>query len=208
MILGVIPAREGSKGLKNKNILKLMGKPLVSWSIEFAINEKIFDKIVLSTDSNYIIDIGKKYPIDIDKRPDHLASDTASTISVLEDIIIKYPNAKTIVVLQPTSPIREKGLLIKCLQKFNSKNFTNLATGFNCKILEYGSHNNLRRQDYNGFFYDDGNIYILKRDIIKKGLWSGEKPCKFEIDKKMTFEIDDEIDFTIVEALMKKYYGT
>ena len=57
MILGVIPARGGSKGLKNKNILKLLGKPLVSWSIEFAINEKIFDKIVLSTDSNDIIDM-------------------------------------------------------------------------------------------------------------------------------------------------------
>ena len=80
-----------------------------------------------------------------------------------------------------------------------------MATGYWCKYKEFGSHNNLRRQDYQGFFYDDGNVYVLSNDIIKEGVWSGNNPYKLPIERHMNYEIDDEVDFIILESLMKHY---
>ena len=81
--------------------------------------------------------------------------------------------------------------------------YTNLATGFFCKIKEYGTHNNTRRQDYKGFFYDDGNVYVLDKKLVVDGSWCGINPCKYPIDRHMNYEIDDEVDFIIVESLLK-----
>ena len=205
MIAAVIPARGGSKGLPGKNIKKINGKPLIAWSIESALDSKFIDKVFVSTEDLNIKKSALKYGANIDIRPLNLASDTATTIAVLNDFSLRNPQFDTIVVLQPTSPVRDKGMIDKCIKKYNSKNFTNLATGFYCKIKEFGTHNNDRRQDYNGFFYDDGNIYILDKSIVLQKIWSGKNPCKFVVPRHMNYEIDDKLDFIIVEEILKKY---
>lgn len=205
MYIAIIPARGGSKGLPGKNIKLLNNKPLIAWSIESALQSKKIDRVIVSTDSDDIKNVALKYGAEVIDRPTHLSTDEATTISVLEHIIEEIPLAYSIVVLQPTSPLRDDNLIDNCIEKYESDNYTNLATGYWCKFKEFGSHNNLRRQDYKGFFYDDGSVYILSRETIKKGLWCGGNPFTFVTDKHMNFEIDDEVDFVIVEALMKQY---
>lgn len=205
MKIAVIPARGGSKGLPGKNIKLLKNKPLIAWSIECALLSKNIDRVIVSTDSDEIKKVALEFGAEVIERPAHLSTDEATTISVLEHIVHEIPNADTIIVLQPTSPLRDDNLIDKCIELYESDSYTNLATGFWCKFKEFGSHNNLRRQDYKGFFYDDGSVYVLSREIIIKGLWCGEKPARFINEKYMNFEIDDEVDFVVVEALIKNY---
>ena len=203
MVIAIIPARGGSKGIPGKNIKEINGKPLISWSIKSALKSKLIDEVYVSTENSAI----KKYALEcgakVDDRPEYLASDTARTIEVLKDFVIRYPEVKTLVVLQPTSPVRDLNLIDTCINKFKDGGYTNLATGFYTKIKEYGTHNNTRRQDYKGFFYDDGNVYILDKKLAMEGIWCGINPCKFPIARHMNYEIDDEVDFIIVESLLK-----
>jgi len=202
MNLAVIPARGGSKGLPGKNIRNLNGKPLIGWSIEAGLSSSLIDKVVVSTDTDDIACIARSYGAEVDIRSENLAADDTTTIAVLQDLVTRYQEADTIVVLQPTSPIRDVGLIDKCINIFKEGKYSNLATGFWCKYKEFGSHNNLRRQDYKGFFYDDGNVYVLSRSLVEKGLWCGDNFYSYETARHQNFEIDDLIDFVILEALL------
>ena len=205
MNYAIIPARGGSKGVPKKNIRMICGMPLIFWSIAAAKNSKSIDKILVSTDDLEIAEISRSYGVDVDIRPAKLAEDTSTTLEVVRDLVGKYADMTTLIILQPTSPLRDFNLIDECVSEFNLSNCTNLATGYLCKSIEFGSHNNKRRQDIDGFFYDDGNIYILKREIVQNGHWSGKKIYKKIIARYQNFEIDDEVDFVILEALMKNY---
>lgn len=205
MRVAVIPARGGSKGLPGKNIKMLNGKPLLAWSIESALAASSVDKVIVSTDSDEIAEVAKKYGAEVDKRPAHLATDEATTIAVLQELAQRMPEMKVVVLLQPTSPLRDNGLIDECVRLYENGGYSNLATGYWCKFQEYGIHNNIRRQDYKGFFYDDGNVYVLSRELVLKGLWFGDNPCKHPIERHMNYEIDDAIDFLLLETLMKQY---
>jgi CMP-N-acetylneuraminic acid synthetase len=205
MRLAIIPARGGSKGLPGKNIRHLYGKPLIAWSIESAQLATGVDRIIVSTDSDEIALVAREWGAEVLKRPADLATDEATTIAVMGHIAAEVPEAESFIVLQPTSPLRDKGLIDECIELYEQGQYSNLATGYWCKFQEFGSHNNMRRQDYKGFFYDDGSIYILSRFLVEQGLWHGENICRHVIARHQNFEIDDELDFVIIEALMKKY---
>ncbi|WP_104743635.1 cytidylyltransferase domain-containing protein [Helicobacter cinaedi] len=112
--LAIIPARSGSKGLPDKNIKSLCGKPLLAWSVESALNSKYIDEVVVSTDSSVYADIAKSYGANVPfLRPESLSSDTTTTFDVLEHCIRFYSESlgKTydyVVLLEPTSPLRIK----------------------------------------------------------------------------------------------------
>ena len=107
-ILAVIPARGGSKGLPGKNIRNLAGKPLVAWTIEPAKKSKYIDKLILSSDDREIIAVAKKYDCDVPfVRPDEFATDTSPSIDFLVHAIKNIPDYKHIMMLQPTSPLRD-----------------------------------------------------------------------------------------------------
>lgn len=205
MRLAVIPARGGSKGLPGKNIRMLNGKPLIAWSIEAALESTVTDRVVVSTDSEEIGRVAEEWGCEVSVRPAELATDESTTIEVLQHLYNVIPGVESMILLQPTSPLRDTDLIDRCFKIYQDGDFTNLATGYWCKYKEFGSHNNLRRQDYQGFFYDDGNIYVLSKDIIKEGIWCGTNPCKLPIERHMNYEIDDEVDFIILESLMKHY---
>ena len=112
-ILVVIPARGGSKRLPRKNVLPLAGKPLICWTIEAAMEAKLNARIMVTSDDDEILAIARQYEsqgVIAYKRPDELATDTASTADVLIDAVIAEQAAdydpKTLVLLQPTSPLR------------------------------------------------------------------------------------------------------
>lgn len=200
--LGVIPARGGSKGIPRKNIRILAGKPLIAWTIDAAKKSLLLDDFIVSTEDEEIIKISQDYGAKVLIRPKELATDEASTLSVLQHILSQI-NTQNIVLLQPTSPIRNPGLIDECIKRFEEVKPDSLATGFICKFTEYGTCTK-RRQDIPGFFYDDGNIYIIKSDIINKGDRFGQKIERVILDREQNVEIDDNFDFWLAEQILIK----
>lgn len=203
IILGITPARGGSKGIKRKNIKIIAGKPLIAWTIETAKKSRLLDRYIVSTEDDEIADISHKYEADILQRPPELATDEASTLSVLQHVIDQIP-CDVVVLLQATSPIRGPGLIDECIKEFIDNGYDSLATGFMCKYVEY-SKNELRRQDIEGFFYDDGNIYILKADLIRKGDRFGKKIGRKIISQWENVEIDNDYDFWVAEKILTEH---
>lgn len=202
MIIGLIPARGGSKGVPNKNIKTICGKPLIVWTIESAKNSRLLDKVIVSTESEAIAEIARTAGAQILKRPDYLATDTASTQDVMVHALQNFP-ADTLVLLQPTSPCRSEGLIDECILEFQAQKCDSLATGWICDYKEYGK-NTLPRQQIQGFFYDDGNVYVIKAENILKGDRYGKKIRRKIISRYENAEIDDEYDFWLLEQILKK----
>ena len=203
--LAFIPARGGSKGLPDKNIKNLLGKPLIKYSIESAKKSNRIDHIVVSTDCSKIADISRESDVEILYRPESVSNDESKTIDVLNFHYDFLKDYDIVVILQPTSPLRPKELIDECINQFLIGKYSNLVTGYYCKFKELGSHNNMRRQDIKGFFYDDGSVYILTPSLIYKNQWSGDNIKKIVNERQFSYEIDDEIDFFILEQLIKKY---
>ena len=119
--IAIIPARSGSKGLKDKNIIKVCGKPLMAYSIEAAINSKCFDKVIVTTDSEKYAEIAKKYGAEVILRGERLSNDNATSYMVIEDVIYKQSDDfDYFVLLQPTSPMRNELHIIKAIKKFEN----------------------------------------------------------------------------------------
>lgn len=209
MILGITPARGGSKGIPRKNIKEICGKPLIAWTIEAAKKSKLLDRYVVSTEDEEISKISQQYGAEIIKRPHYLAGDRVTTLPVVQHILRKI-KTDIVVLLQCASPVRDDGLIDLCIQRFLAVKADSLATGFICKLFEWGKYSK-RRQDLKGWFRDDGNVCIVKADRVKKSkswdeVW-GRKREKVIISREQNFEIEDEFDFWLNEQILKKRLG-
>lgn len=202
MILGITPARGGSKGIPKKNIKEICGKPLIAWTIEAAKKSKLLDRYVVSTEDKEVAEVARRYGAEVIDRPRELAEDNVPTLPVLQDVLKKIP-ADVVVWLQCTSPVRDDGLIDYCIKRFLDSGADSLATGFICKLYEWGKYDK-PRQKLKGWFHDDGNVYVLKADLIKKGTPWGKKMEKVIISREQNFEIDDEFDFWLNEKILKK----
>lgn len=200
-ILGITPARGGSKTIPRKNIKEIAGKPLIAWGIEAAKNSRLLNDYVVSTEDAEIASVAKHYGAKVVDRSKKLANDKATTLSVMQDVLKKIP-ADIVVLLQCTSPVRQKGLIDKCIQTFLKKHADSLATGFICNWYEWGSYDNKRRQDLKGWFHDDGNVYVMKaKNIVKGDLW-GKKREQLLISRAQNFEIDEPFDFWLNDQIL------
>jgi YrbI family 3-deoxy-D-manno-octulosonate 8-phosphate phosphatase len=204
MILGVIPARGGSKGIPYKNLMNIAGKPLIYWSIKAAQESNLLDKFVVSTEDDKIAKMAKSFDATVLDRPVELADDNATTIAVLQHALRKFPEADAVLLMQPTSPIRINNLIDKVITEYNNdKNIDSLATGYLCRYWKWGSRKkNLPRQVDPGYFYDDGNLYILNRKDIENGDWCGNNLKPFETETYYHYEIDDIYEAIATEAVM------
>lgn len=204
-IVAIIPARGGSKGVPRKNIKPICGRPLIAWSIEAAKKSKYIDRVIVSTEDREIAEVAKQEGAEILWRPKKLATDAVPMAPVFHHAVQNI-SADIIILLQPTSPIRINNLIDRAIERFLDSGADSLATGFITHAYKWPSSNSdTPRQKLAGWFYDDGNIYIEKVDHLKKKKRFGKKIEKMIIDRYYNFEIDDEIDFFIVEALMKDY---
>ena len=125
-VLGIIPARSGSKGLPKKNILPLAGKPLIAWSIEAAKKSKNIDQFIVSTDSDKIAEVAKSYKCQVPfKRPKNLALDNTTSFDVIEHAIHHFQknsiNFDYVILLEPTSPIRTSEDIDKAISILHNK---------------------------------------------------------------------------------------
>lgn len=207
-MIAVIPARGGSKGVPRKNIKLFNQRPLIQWTIERALQSEHLSKVVVSTDDDEISSFSIKSGADVVIRPNELATDTATTIDVLHYHWTAMRCPAELVTLQPTSPLRSHNLIDACISKYLLEENKNkiLATGFISKQFEFGSNNNVRRQDLNGYFYDNGSLYIHSSEAISNKIWSSEKAIRYFSKEYENYEIDTEIDFVILEQLHKKFY--
>ena len=225
--LVIIPARGGSKGLPGKNIKELCGKPLVAWSIEAGLKSKYVDEVMTSTDDEKIAEISKKYGASVPfLRPSELASDTATTFDTVKHTIDYYKNELKkefdyIVLLEPTSPLREVfdiDMAIEILLESRadsivgicktesqnpaflvSKNENGLISGYENKDMVV-----LRRQEIKDVYFFEGTIYVSKTDVLlDKKTFYHDNTIGYEVPKYKALEIDDIIDFVMVEAIMK-----
>jgi CMP-N-acetylneuraminic acid synthetase len=175
---------------------------LIAWTIEAAKKSKLMDRFVVSTDDPEIAEIARQYGAEVINRPPELATDEATTVSALQHVL-SLIKADTVVLLQPTSPVRDAELIDDCIQKFKNSKADNLGTGFVCKFMEYGSYTQ-RRQELKSFFYDDGNVYVVKADLVRKGTIFGNKVERYETSKEQNVEIDDEFEFWVAEQVLIK----
>lgn len=202
MILAVIPARGGSKTIPRKNIKTLMGKPLMVWSIEAAQQSRLIERFVVSTEDSEIAGVARAAGAEVLGRPEDLASDDATTVAVLQQVL-DVISAEIIVLLQPTSPIRVDGLIDRAIDRFLASDCDTLATGYVSKHYAWGAVDNGPRQRLEGYFHDDGNVYVFKSAILHEGRWVGDHPCEMEIPSIYNLEIDTIADFWAVEGIMQ-----
>jgi N-acylneuraminate cytidylyltransferase len=198
--VAVIPARGGSKGIPRKNIKPLAGKPLIAWSIDAAKLSKLVDRVVVSTEDPEIASVARGCGAEILERPAELAGDKSSTLSVLLHVYANIP-CDAMIVLQPTSPVRMPGLLDDCIGEFQRAEADSLATGWWCTYAEYGT-NTKPRQDIRGFFYDDGNVYVISGNLLKKGERYGTNIVRKVVSREENIDIDDEFDFWLAEKII------
>lgn len=200
--LGVIPARGGSKRVPGKNIKKLYGKPLIYWSILAAKKSKYLDDFVVSTEDIEIARIAKRYGTKVLERPVELARDDISVFPVLKHAL-EHIEAKNVVLLQPTSPIRVNGIIDKCIRTFKHLEPDSLATGYICKCYEWTKMPNMPSQEMKGWFYNDGCVEIHSADVILSNRHWGDKRIRFIVPEIYNHEIDTWLDFIKVEAVMR-----
>jgi len=224
-ILSIIPARGGSKGLPRKNIIDLNGKPLIAWTIEASLKSKYITDTYVSSDDNEILEISKKYKANILKRPKELATDTASSESVVEQVIneLKKQNKSYdyIILLQPTSPLRDEKDIDKAFKMLFEKQATALISvkEYDNKILKAfidnkdgfieGIRNNyypfMRRQDLPKTYMSNGAIYIIKTDefMKNKSFWTN-KTIKFVMNEVKSMDIDTKEDLEKVREYLNE----
>ena len=218
--IAIIPARGGSKGVPKKNIKNFLGKPLIEHSINYAKESKYIDKIILTTDDKEIKKIGKDNNITVVDRPKEISGDKATTESAIEHIIslFEFSIDITIILLQPTSPLRPKKSLDKMIKIFNKELYDSMLTlspihpltwKINNKKTEcmYDYSNRPRRQDFKekDLMYDEnGSVYIFKNKIfIEKNNRLGGKIGHYIFKEEYGRQIDTPFDFELLETIGK-----
>lgn len=224
-ILGIIPARGGSKGLKNKNILDFNNKPLISWSILSAKKSGIFKRLIVSTDSKKIAKISKKYGAEVPfLRPNNISGDNAKSSDLVIHAINFYKNKKIIFdyvfLIEPTSPLREVKDFKSCFNLIKRNKVKSLVTvskvksqhpSFLYKVYKKNKikpyldlkEKEIRRQDIKSLYFLDGTLYCSEVEtFLKNKTFYHKNTSAIIVPDWKSIEIDNYYDFRIAEFLM------
>lgn len=225
--IAVIPARSGSKGVKDKNIRQLCGKPLLAYSVETALKANIFDRVHVSTDSERYQEIAQKYGADVPflRKPD-MASDTASTWDAMRFVLDEYKKRgeefDILTVLQPTSPLRtsedisaaysyfqkkEANMISSVCEMEHSPLWSNtLPDDLSMENFEDESIVLCPRQALPTFYRENGAIYMIKVDYLFSCNNIYKNKCyAFIMQAEHSVDIDTELDFRIAETILNIY---
>ena len=220
-ILALIPARGGSKGIKDKNIYDLCGKPLISYTIEAALGSQYIDDAIVTTNSQKIADVALKYGASVPfLRPDELAQDTSPSIEALMHAIDTLHNAgrdfDVVVWLQPTSPLRTSEDIDAAIEEFfrmGRQPLTSVSPvsdhpllirkmdedGRLIKMLDISS--TCRRQDMPPYYRVDGAIYIYNAAELSLNTSLNDACVPYVMQKNHTVDIDE-----LSDIYLTKYY--
>ena len=219
-ILAVIPARGGSKGIKNKNITELAGRPLLQWTIEAAEKSRYVDRFVLSSDDPQIQMVAESLGCEVPfTRAAHLATDEASTIDVLLDVLERVAGFDVVVLLQPTSPFRTAKDIDSCLElmiRDGAPAVVSLCAVQDHPALVFKLQNDkkiapflsrtpcqsLRRQDLPAAFKLNGAVYIANIPwFIKNKTFTAAESVGYIMPESRSIDIDDAKDLSMAQQL-------
>ncbi len=227
-IICSICAREGSKGVKKKNLKLLLGKPLIAYSVIAAKEANIFSHIAVSSDSDEILQVAKEYGADIlIKRPDHLAQDESPKMGVIKHCFLESEKTTGetfdyVVDLDATSPLRNSRDIIECVNLLIHSDCENVITAmparrspyFNMVELDENGVAQLskkfpkpifRRQDCPKCYDMNASIYAWKRESLLNNESVFLKDTRLHVmPEERSYDIDTPVDFKIVELLMKE----
>jgi CMP-N-acetylneuraminic acid synthetase len=225
-VLGLVPARGGSKGVPRKNIRPLGGKPLLAWTAEAALASRRLSRVVLSTDDEEIAEVGRGVGLEVPfLRPAELASDTAPTLPAVRHAILALEalgdRFDAVCLLQPTSPFRTTETIDGCIDLFEHSGADSLVTTLRVPA-EYNPHwvyfargdRELylatgeampvpRRQDLPPASHREGSVYVTRRDVvIEHGSLYGARLIGYEVDPARAINIDTLDDWARAEQLL------
>ncbi len=228
-VLAIIPARSGSKGVKDKNIKELNGKPLIAYTIEACRRADVFSDIIVSTDSKNYAEIAEKYGASVPfLRPEHLAADETSANSVILSVLEQMKGSGKVydsfMLLQPTSPLRNERHIKESLELFNKteaetiisicrqsqpsylnvmlkRNKSKEMLFVNKRLKKGLTRRQDNRQEYriNGAIYLTGTSLFLKYKSFFKG-----NIYPYIMDEVYSVDIDDEYQFRYASFLIKE----
>lgn len=218
-ILAILPARGGSKRVSRKNLRVVSGKPLIAWTIEEAKKSKYIDRIVLSSEDPEIIAVGEKWGCECPFiRPLELAQDDTPGIAPVLHLIQTLPqNFDYLVLLQPTSPLRDVGDIDGCIEKcISEKSVSCVSVSLVDKkiawMFKLGKSNELispfpKDIDCSPTYVLNGAVYVAQVDwLLKSGSFVGSSTVGFPMEREHSLDIDTELDLLVCELLLSKRF--
>lgn len=226
-VLGLVPARGGSKGIPRKNIRRLAGKPLLEYTIEAARSARRLDRVVLSTDDPEIAEVGRRCGIEVPfERPVELAGDTTPTLPVVQHAL-RWLEASgdrfdAVCILQPTSPLRSPVIIDGCIELLEQEHVDTVMTvlpvpaehnphwvffkdGDGLLHLSTGEPTLIpRRQDLPPALHREGSVYVTRRDVVlldERIL--GKRVMGYCLDPARSVNLDEEKDWQRAEVLLR-----
>lgn len=211
--IAIIPARSGSKRLPGKNIRNFDGKPLLAWSVEAAVKSQLFDSVIIDSDDEEIIAIAESYGAkSLYKRPLRLSMDATPTSSVVTYLLSHVPSAETIMLLQPTSPLRTAQHLLACMEQFDTFSMTSIVSvsrrDWNRPLFYFMSKSGKlfkkRTSKSDVRVYLNGAIYLFKADWFSvKQKFVTRGTCGFLMPDNFSIDIDTLDDWKNALRLKK-----
>ena len=223
--IAIIPARSGSKGLKDKNIKEINGKPLIAYSIECAIDSAMFDKVFVSTDSQKYADIAMQYGADASfLRTMKNSSDTAGSWEVVREVIDNFKERgeeyDEIMLLQATSPLRTIEDIVSAINLLHEKNGNAVVSVTECEhspiwcntLPEDGNMDKFNHEEYKDlprqmlpvYYRYNGALYLIRAEELQNKDHMFEYGCyAYIMPQNRSIDIDTELDFIIAETIMK-----
>lgn len=226
--IAIIPARSGSKGLPDKNIIDLAGKPLMYYTIKAALNSGCFEEVMVSTDSGKYAGIAREFGASVPfLRSEEMSGDLASSWDTVREVLLNYEGIgkkyKYVALLQPTSPLRDAED-IKNIFKFLIKTGANNAVTVTetehpvqwCFRLPGSSmmdemaaspYNYMRRQELEKYYRENGAMYLVdaKKIMEKDYNFYADKCAGYIMPREKSIDIDTKIDLIIVKTIMEDY---
>ncbi len=218
----IIPARGGSKGLKNKNIHPIAGLPLLAWSVLQALDAEHVDQVFVTTDDAAIAQVARQFGAEVIDRPERISGDTATSESALlhalETIAERHgAEPETVVFLQATSPLRKPGDIDRAIELFRLDGADSLISvtraddltiweqrGGDWNSVNFDYRNRGMRQDRPSQFIENGSIYLFTPSVLREfGNRIGQKLSVYPMEFWQTWEIDTIEEVDLVEFYLK-----
>lgn len=222
-VLAIVPARGGSKGLPRKNVQQLGNKPLIAWTIEAALASSFIDRVILSSEDEEIIRTARAWGCEVPfVRPSELAQDGTPGIDPVLHALAMLPGYDYIVLLQPTSPLRQTEDIDACIKlcaqggaatvsvveaKSNpfwmyTVNEENRLSPF---LSDHGTY--ARRQDLPMLVVPNGAVYVARTDwLVGSQTFFSQETVAYPMPSERSIDIDTDLDLALAELMLTRRY--
>lgn len=220
----MIPARAGSKGVPQKNLRQIRGKPLIQWTVDVARHSSYIDRLILSTEDEKIAEVGRQCGCDIPfSQPKELASDETPMIAVLQHAIRSLPKKYDyVVLLQPTSPLRLSSDIDAAIELCHKQNapacvsvckshkspfwmYSISQNGAMKPVFESTDNRHARRQENPDTYVLNGAVYVFRCDwLLDQTTFLTDETLAYIMPEERSIDIDREIDFVLADELLRR----